>query len=104
MKLLKGNYASFYTTIYLSKQFSFILLTMFPNNFYLYFSFNNIDIINNVMYYLSNIINGIIKGNYYFYTTIHIFKQLSFILILLTMFPNNFHLYFSFNNIDMVNK
>ena len=45
MKLLKGKYTSLYTAIHVSKQFSFIMIFMFPNNFNVYFSFNNIDII-----------------------------------------------------------
>ena len=45
MKLLKGKYTSLYTAIHVSKQFSFIMIFMFPNNFNVYFSFNNIDIL-----------------------------------------------------------
>ena len=44
MKLLKEHYMSFsYTFIHVSKQFSFILLFMFPNNIKMYFNFNNIE-------------------------------------------------------------
>lgn len=44
-KLLKEYYTSFsYTLIDVSKQLSFILLSMFSNNIKIYFSFNNIDV------------------------------------------------------------
>lgn len=43
MKLLKGYYTFFYNVIYVSKQFSFIIIYIFPNNTKRYFSFNNID-------------------------------------------------------------
>ena len=54
IKLLKNNIL-FYIAIYVFKQFSFILLSMFSNSTKIYFNFNNIDcyygnVINDMMY------------------------------------------------------
>ena len=45
------------------------------------------------------VIVKLLKRHYIFFIDIHVFKQLSFIL--LSMFFNNTKKYFNFNNIDM---